>query len=371
MKLGLLLLLALPAAAQNAPDTTAWTWFSRETPAGTTYGYQDASGRVRIPARFGGFTRARRFHHIAAVREDQAPRSYYLLKSGRQVGIDSVFVFDFQFDCESEGKIRFKDPRRNRVGFLDHRGKVVIPALYNYVTPFYNGLAVGLIGARQTCDHDPDTVQCEHPGWIGGRTVLLNARHEVLINDLATVPTGSGYLNWYSLKINDPAPDTATTTTLRVAGGDRYTFTDYDKEFRTWFYGVFVPTARTGSAAQLQALCFADLAVAARPFRGWPHFTPATLLARYGAALRLRLGGLRRGMANTSIFSGDLNKLIFSSRAFEPFLTDCGEHFRERYPVWEVMLTYPAGPTKSTASHQEHFEFIRTAAGYRLLSVSF
>ena len=356
-----------PAYGQR---TEVWTRFTVQRKGEECYGYRGPQGQVKLPAIFGGFTSARRFYHIMAVSEAASQAQYYVLKNGRTIGRDSVYVNDFLFDCESEGTIRYRD-KRNRVGFFDARGRAVIPALYNYVTPFHNGLAVALLGARRTCGNSPDTVQCEHPGWAGGRQVLLNARNEVVINNLAAEPTGSGQLNWYSLKINAPAPDTATTVTLRATNGDRYTFTDYQKEFTAWLYRVFVPAVRTGDAAAVQALCFSDLAVAARPFRGWPHFTPTAFLAKYRqAVLRPRLGRLRPGAPGVHIGPGELNTLIFDSQDFEPFLTACGEHFSEKYPVFEVILTYPAQPADAPFDHQEHFEFIRTASGYRLLSVS-
>jgi len=362
-----LALYAGPACAQHAE---AWTRFTVKRRGEDSYGYQNAQGQVKLPALFGGFTNAQRFYHIMAVSEQASAKQYYVLKNGRKVGRDSVYMHDFQFDCESEGKIRYRD-QRNRVGFFDARGKAVIPALYNYVTPFHNGLAVALLGAHRTCDTSSDTVHCEHPGWAGGRQVLLNARNEVLINNLDAEPTGSGHLNWYSLKINDPAPDTATTVTLRAANGDRYTFTDYEKEFTTWLYRVLVPAVRSGDVAAVQAVCFSDIAVAARPFRGWHHFTATTFLAKYRqAVLQPRLGSLRRGAPGVDISPGDLNTLIFEGHDFRPFLTACGEHLSEKYPVFEVVLTFPAQPANASFDHQEHFEFIRTAAGYRLLSVS-
>ncbi len=363
-----LLALCLSFCAQ-AQEAAPWTQFSVQAHGEYQYGYRDTSGRVRIPAKFGGLTNARTFRHIMAVSESKSNQDYYLLKNGRTVGHDSVFVFDYQYDCESEGKIRFKDVRRNRVGFFDQLGRVVIPALYNYVTPFHNGLAVALIGARQMCGSGFDTLRCEHPSWAGGRTVLLNARNEVLA-ELPTHPR-AGHVNWYSLKINDPTPDTATTVTLEAVNGNRYTFTDYKKEFTQWLYNVFIPAVHRDEAAQVRALCFTDLAVSARPFGGWPHFTPATFVARYQhAVLSPRLGTLRRGAPGVAIFADDLNTLIFEGRDFYPFLTDCGEHFREKYPIFTLVLTYPAQPANAPVDHQEHFEFIRTAGGYRLFSMS-
>lgn len=366
------LLAALLPFCAHAQKVAPWTQFSVQAHGEYRYGYRDASGRVRIPTKFGGFTNARTFRHIMAVQESKSYKQYYLLKNGRKVGRDSAFVFDFRFDCESEGKILFRDKRKDRVGFLNAQGKAVIPASYNFAQPFHNGLAVALIGAKRSCgNRSLDTLHCEHLSWAGGRTVLLNEHNEVVLDSLNTKPTGSGQLNWYSLKINDPAPDTATTVTLRAVSGDHYTFSDYEKEFKQWLYDMLVPTVRRGGAAQMQALCFPDLAVSARPFRGWPHFTPAAFLAKYQhTALRPKLGALHRGAPGVAIFAGDLNTLIFESRAFQTFLTDCGEHFSDKYPVFEVVLTYPAQPANAAIDHQEHFEFIRTANGYRLFSAS-
>ncbi|WP_460583255.1 WG repeat-containing protein [Hymenobacter arcticus] len=333
------------------------------------YGYKNQRGQVTLPAKFGQFTNAQTFRHIMAVHEWATDSQYYLLKSGRAVGRDSVYINDYTFDCESEGKIRFRDQRRNRVGFFDAQGRVVIPAIYNYATPFHNGVAVALLGAKRTCFGGSDTLTCEHPSWQGGREVLINQRNEVLA-DLGTATAPTFRLDWYSLQRNAPTPDTATTVTLSGVHGDRYTFTAYDREFREWFFGTFVPTVHSEPAEKISALCFSDLAVASRPFRGWPHVGRAAFVAKYQPLLRARLGALQRGAGGVQLGSGDLNTLIFTGLAFRPFLTDCGEHFEEKYPVFEVVLTYPAPPTNQKFDHQEHFEFIRTASGYRLFSVS-
>lgn len=364
-------LLAITCAQRvRAQAEEAWTQFSVKAKQEEHYGYKNQRGQMTLPAKFGQFTAAQTFRHIIAVHEWADNSMYYLLKSGRAVGRDSVYLFDYTVDCESEGKIRFQDRRRNRVGFFDAQGRVAIPASYNYVTPFHNGLALALIGARQTCDGD-DTLRCEHPGWAGGRLVLLNARNEVLVDSLTAAQQRSLNLNWYSLQINSLSPDTTTTASWRGVKGDQYTFVDYEKEFRRWLYDVFVPTVRAGNAAQVQALCFAEVAVAARSFRGWPQVTAAAFVAKYQASfLHPTLGSLQRGAPGVEIFDEDLNTLIFTGRAFQPFLTDCGRHFKEKYPIFNLVLTYPAQPATAPIEHQKHVEFIRTASGYRLFSVS-
>ncbi len=169
-------------------------------------GYKDLNGKIQIPAKYNNFTRADTFHNIIAVKEqmDSSNEEYYLLKDGRQVGQDSVFMFDFTYDCESEGKIIFNDKKKNRVGFFDKNGVVIIPAIYNAATPFCNGLAIALKNAKRSCwGENEDTLNCDHLGWKGGETVIINDKNEILVDSLKEYPTN---INWYSLKINDPSP---------------------------------------------------------------------------------------------------------------------------------------------------------------------
>ena len=79
-------------------------------------GYQDAKGRIRIPAKFEWAT-AGSFYHIMALSEEDRPYSYYLLKNGRKAGVDSVYEFDNNFDCEREGKVLFRDKKSENEGF--------------------------------------------------------------------------------------------------------------------------------------------------------------------------------------------------------------------------------------------------------------
>ncbi|GAB3583232.1 WG repeat-containing protein [Hymenobacter daeguensis] len=368
-----LLLLAAPALAQKpgaAPPPDAWTQFAIEKKEDYAYGYKDADGHIRIPAMFGSFTNAQRFRHIMAVSERATLQQYYLLKNGRQVGRDSVYMFDYTFDCESEGKIRFRDRKRNRVGFFDSAGHVCIPAVYNSVMPFHNGLTAARMGAHLKClSGEKDTTQCEHAIWVGGRNVLINPSNEVLADNLPEDQLTN--LNWYSLRINAPAIDTATTRTFRAVNDDQYTFTDYEKEFTRWFYTVFVPAIRTGAAGKAAPFCYSELVASGKPFRDWQHFERAAFVRQfYQSALLSKLSTLRFGAKNVSIFSEDLNTLIFSGPRFQSFLTDCNEHFREKYPVFNVVISPVDASGQSRAGRQEHFAFIRTAEGYRLFSVS-
>ncbi len=295
---------------------------------------------------------------------------YFWLKSGRQVGVDSVYLSDYNPDCESEDKIRFYSHTSNRMGLLNAQGRVVIPATYNYVTPFHNGLAVGLLGARAVClSGEKDTMQCEHPSWVGGHTVLLNAQNHILADHLPDRLWPE--LNWYSLQINAPVVDTTITSTFRAVNGDRYSFINYRKEFTRWFYDVFVPAICTGEAARVAPLCYDELAVAGQPFRGWPHFERDAFVKKfYQPVLYPKLKGRRPGEEAVAIFRGDLNRAIFHGVRFQDFYTDCNQPFDEKYPTFTVVINSLDAAGKRDYEHQEQFTFIRTAEGYRLFNVA-
>jgi len=96
-------------------------------------------------------------------------RSYYKLANGRVVGEDSVYSFDATDDCESDGKIRFRDRVSDKVGFFDNRGRMVVPAVYNDASRFQNGMAVVIIyaaawspGSRaiKTAERSEDPIFC-------------------------------------------------------------------------------------------------------------------------------------------------------------------------------------------------------------------
>ena len=118
-----------------------WTkknsWTSFWNTDSTLIGFKDKSGAIKIEPRFKGFTNARKFDNIMAV-TDEKWKSYYLTKSGKIIGRDSLHIFDNGADCESEGFIRFKDKKTDQVGMFNSNGDVVIPAEYNDLTRVRN-----------------------------------------------------------------------------------------------------------------------------------------------------------------------------------------------------------------------------------------
>jgi hypothetical protein len=369
-----LILAVLLSKFSFAQDQGAWIRYYDT--AKELIGFKDLKGNIRIPAQFGGLTRADSFYNIAAV-SDTSYKNYYLLKNGKKVGRDSVFVFDFYFDCESEEKIIFKDWKKDRVGFLGKNGEVIIPAIYNYVGSFRNGMAIAHRNAKRFCwDKKDDTLKCEHLGWKGGETILINEKNEILVDSLNIY---SSNIDWYSKRINEPVAqiDTTLYTTIKGVNNTTYTFLDYDKEFRKWYYNKFVTGLRSASIDKYlynEVTFWTD-------DDGWISMEKDAFLKKFPALLtaeRFAPGKL----TGISLDQGEFNELIFDKPVYRKYLNSCGEHNRDRYPIYNVMLThYKKREKPLNGKHsdfnkqyeidtQDHFEFLRTEDGWRLLSVS-
>ena len=151
--------------------TDTWTAFWNED--STLIGYKDTNGIVKIEPIFSGFFFAEKFDNIIAISEGNNGElgSYYLTKTGRTFGEDSLFNFDFRYDCESEGFIRFRDPKTAKIGMFDRTGKIAIPAIYDGLSRVRNGMVRGLKGAEKKYwdNHEHADYHYSHTGWYCSR----------------------------------------------------------------------------------------------------------------------------------------------------------------------------------------------------------
>ena len=153
------LILTVVVLVANEP----WFAFTDETEK-ELIGYKDKNGTVKIEPRFISFIIAQRFDNIMAVIEDknETYEQYYLLKSGKKVGHNTLYISDNTPDCESEGYIRFEDKKSELIGMFNSKGEVAIPAQYNALRPMHNGLIVALKGAKKEYDNHNDAVSYTH-----------------------------------------------------------------------------------------------------------------------------------------------------------------------------------------------------------------
>ncbi|MCL2220377.1 MAG: tetratricopeptide repeat protein [Chitinispirillia bacterium] len=216
------------------PDDGTWLAFTDEDENPMLWGYKDKSGAVRIEPRFFSHTAgfdAPDFDHIIAVAEHDGLRwnRYYLTKSGKIAGRDSIYVFDNGYDHESEGFIRFEDRKKQMTGMLDRYGNAAIPAEYNALSKVTNGMTAALKDAkrgRHNCDGD------DHRSFTGGKHLLIDTLNNVLIEDFSADDIN---INFFSIEKSEiPHPDTTARISFPAKGGGFYSFIHYEKEFIHW-----------------------------------------------------------------------------------------------------------------------------------------
>ena len=119
------------------------TWIAIWNQDSTLIGFKDSKGNIKIEPKFTSvLTWAEKFNDTVAVREEGKERRYYhLTKNGIIVGCDSIYIFDNSFDCESEGFIRFRVKRTDKMGLFDRKRKIVIPV--NFVNSWLKKNYVG------------------------------------------------------------------------------------------------------------------------------------------------------------------------------------------------------------------------------------
>jgi len=336
------------------------TWTAFLPPDSDLIGFKDAQGRVKIEPRYSGFTIARQFDHIMAVMEQNGNSytSYYLTRSGKKLGRDRIYIHDNSPDCESEGFIRFRDPATEKVGLYNRNGEIAVPAEYDALTQVRNGLVVGLQGARKVYWDKQRHAGCSHFNWEGGREVLLDTRNRILISDFK----GSARLDLYSLKIGPkPEPD---DNRLSYPGSDGryYAFIEFKTAFESWLQTEVLAnlTQDTLDKNTYHAIFFW------KEPEGWQHEASRAFIARNFELIQGRLAVLLKADADYFISMSGLNPFIFNAAEFEPYFNNCGDPKQWQHPVMNVVINQQAGGK----SFQDHFDFLKTTAGYKLISLT-
>lgn len=330
-------------------------------------GFKDARGGVKVPPKLSPmFTLARRFEHIIATGEDTANgyRSYYLLRDGRQVAPDSLYFFDNAPTCESENSIRFRDRVRDKVGFLDGDGQVLIPAELSDATAMRNGMVVALKGATRSCvDPGASLEHCEHKGWSGGTEVLLDRHGTTLVANFDS--SRASTLDWFSRQVSEQPSSDPRRVSFRGVDGRYLSFVDVEKDFAIWFKDEYLAHV---DDASLKAHSYKQIwsGQGSEPLDDWRSVSTDEALRQYGPVLRKRLEVLRSS-AGYGVRQDDMG-WPFDPERDPQYFDGCGEFAQWRTPKVSAMEHWEQGSFEP-ARHAS-FDFIRTAEGYRLVAFS-
>ena len=224
-------------------------WYPFFLENSNTMGFKDKNGKVMVEPKFFAPFSTGNFNTIYAVNEINGDK-YYLLKNGKKVGIDSVYIFDTEYAKESEGKIKFRDYKTDKVGFFDKNGKIVIPAIYNDAGDFHNGIAMVMKDGTRKCwkednGKQPEYPNCEHWSWEG-KTLMINSKNQELFeipkqNFSGTIDYADIYKNF---KLNETV-DSDIYTSYKGNEGNTYSFYSLENDFKKWFETKFISDFKT------------------------------------------------------------------------------------------------------------------------------
>lgn len=321
-------------------------------------GYINAEGEVMIEPRFSGFTNAKYFEHIIAVSEKVQGKyeSYYLTKSGKKIEENELYVFDFSYDCEYEGHIRFT--KGDKIGMLDSSGHVAIPPIYDWVSRKNNGLIRVIKNAEKEYLHEQhDEVGCSHYKWVNGMEMLINDKNEVLIKDFKY----QKHLDFYSLQINDIPSTEEGKISFKGVNGKHYVFNNTNTSFENWMKKSFTPLL-----GQDEVIDFAmDSIFYFNKKEGWITEDSKSFLARNSDLLKKRLTST---LASDTVYSFKIDRLNlfkYLGSMYDAYYDNCGESDGLRNPVLHLSI----GERKKGESNQDFFEFLKTDDGFKLIGL--
>lgn len=366
--MSILILAFIIPVSSLAQESKPWTLFYDEKT--DLYGYMDASRNIMIPPRF-IMADAFEFHHIIAVVESLSEgtyQGYYLLKNGKKIGVDSLYMWDNSPDCECEGKIRFREKQSGKVGFFDGRGQVVIPAVYSDAHPFRNNLAMVLKNAKRICpDGTPyaaGKLRCEHWSWKGGRSYLIDIQNKVVIEDFPFTRD----LDWFSMTITENKIKSPLRRFFKGKSGKYYSFVSFQKEFRHWFdSGPLL----LKDFEDLSIWLFTEVTLWDNDAGEWKSQAKDKFLNDAGKAVARVIKGIRTGELRYELQRNGLglNPFIFHGKLYSDYFDACRNSIGWKYPVFKLIISYHS--EKGAVKYQDILEFLKTTEGeYRLISVS-
>jgi len=354
MKNILILLLITTTLSLFGQNDDIWTSFwNNDT---TLIGYKDKNGIVKIEPKFESISIARKFDKIIAVAEyiDEKWNSYYLTKTRKIVGKDSLYIFDNGFDCESEGFIRFRDRKTDKAGIFNRNGYIVIPAEYNDLTRVRNGMIIALKGAKKSY-WDKSR---EHWSWVGGQTVLIDTLNNTLIENFSY---DNYYLNFFSIeKTKNPHSDTIRRSFL-VKDGTYYSFIDFKKEFKQWLTNDLFSnlTVETLTNASYDTITWSSAE------RHWTKSNRQQFITDNFEVLKSGLLEIQNPNSEYFISIDGLNPFIYEGVEFEKYFDNC----RDKEWIFPIMNIVISHKDKNNFT-QNYFCFLRTESGYKLISVT-
>ena len=91
-------------------------------------------------------------------------------------------------------------------------------------------------------------------------------------------------------------------------------------------------------------------------------------LEKLGGVLAKKFAAYRTGSGEWDIISDNLNPYIFGRPEYRKYFDNCGNHLDVKYPAYGMIVNHYASDGKMMC--QEHFKFLKTEGGYKLIYTS-
>jgi hypothetical protein len=351
-------LILIGCSANTSPEGT---WTASRGDDSDTVEFRDEKGKLKTEIKdSAGFIVAKKFDKIIAVMEEKNGKyeSYYLTKTGKKVGQNSVYIFDNTPACESEGFIRFRDQKTDKAGMLNGKGEIVIPAQYNDLANVRGGLVMAIKDAKKKYWNKKNNDGCNHFSWVEGKEYLIDTNNKIIIENFKH----NYNLNLFSVKVENTSTKDSNRQSFLGTDGRYYSFINYEKEFKLWLNEALLGSL---SKDKLIESSYNKIYFWKEP-EGWKAETSLSFINKNFEIIRDSLGTLKRKNADYFISIGGLNPFIYEGAEFDIYYNNCGQPKEWQYPVMTVVINHK---TKND-SYQDHFEFLRTKNGYKLIGMT-
>ncbi len=311
-------------------------------------------------------------HRIRTIMDDteEGISIYYLIQkedgSDLKVESDQVFFYDVGApDFESEGYIRYRNKETNLVGLLNDKGIVAIPAVYTTLSRVHNGMLYALVNAEVKNISAGGDV---HNVYVGGKTVLLNPKGQVLINDMSEP---NEVLDMYSLQVRDePIQDKNYVSFLGV-DGQYYNFLHLENYFKQFIKNDFLPQTKSIDWFKfLDDKTIVNVEVANENIGDYEVVGRDELLTTFKKRIdkvfklaRNKSDSKRELVYVVDNWGGYVDDGQISEEDFNIYYNDTNEWREALFPMFEFIIK----ENKDGKQRQNHFNFFRNKNGKMVL----
>lgn len=295
---------------------------------------------------------------------DEGLDIYYLIKKedGTDLRVDNVYCYDVVApDYANENFIRFRDDKQEFVGLYNDKGVAVIPPTYSSLSKVHNGMLYGLKDAvKDNIGRNGD----RHSVLLGGTTVLLNTKGEVLIEDMDT-PNVS--LDMFSLKLTDEPILESYYKSYKGVNGKYYNFVELEKYFEDFVKNDFLPSTKDNKWEKyLSDKVITDIEVKNENVGDYMRYTKDEMLQtqKHKVVKAFNLATdtseeVRKLVYDVNDWVASVDEEVIEEKDKNIYMNEIGEWREAEFPIFELNIK----EVHERQTRSNHFEFYRNKKG--------